>query len=76
MTEATLDERGRLTVPKDLRERYGDHFHVVDLHDGIKLVPIAEDPLAALREEFDGIEMTPAELRERARETATDEAGR
>lgn len=75
MSEATLDDRGRLTLPKDLRERYGDRYHIVELHDGIKLVPIAEDPLEVLRDEFDDVEKTADELREGAREAALDEAG-
>ncbi|MFB6142692.1 MAG: AbrB/MazE/SpoVT family DNA-binding domain-containing protein [Halorientalis sp.] len=76
MTEIALDDRGRLTIPKELRERYGDRFRVVEVHDGIHLVPVAEDPLAALRDEFADVEATAGELRRRARETGTDEAGR
>ncbi len=76
MSDAKLDDRGRLTLPKELRERYGDHYHVVDLHDGIKLVPVADDPLDALREEFADVDKTAEELRESARDTALDRAGR
>lgn len=76
MTEITLDDRGRLTIPKELRERYGDRYHLVRLHDGIKLVPIAESPLSALREEFADVDADAAALRESAREDALDEAGR
>jgi len=76
MSDATLDDRGRLTLPKEIRERYGDHYYIVELHDGIKLIPVAEDPLEALREEFEGVEKTAEELREGAREAALDEAGR
>lgn len=76
MSDTTLDDRGRLTLPKEIRERYGDHYHVVDLHDGIKLIPVADDPLGALRDEFADVEKTADELREGARETALDEAGR
>jgi len=76
MSEATLDDRGRLTLPKEMRERYGDRYHIVELHDGIKLVPVSDDPLDALRDEFSDVEKTPAELREDAREAALDEAGR
>ena len=76
MSDATLDDRGRLTLPKEMRERYGDRYHVVDVHDGIKLIPVADDPLAALRDEFADVEMSAEELREEAREAALDEAGR
>jgi bifunctional DNA-binding transcriptional regulator/antitoxin component of YhaV-PrlF toxin-antitoxin module len=76
MSEATLDDRGRLTLPKELRERYGDRYHIVELHDGIKLVPVAENPLDALRDEFADVEKTAEELRQGARDAAVDEAGR
>jgi len=76
MSEATLDDRGRLTLPKEIRERYGDRYHVVDVHDGIKLIPVADDPLDALRDEFADVEKTAEELREEARRAALDEAGR
>ena len=75
MSDATLDDRGRLTLPKKIRERYGDRYHIVELHDGIKLIPVADDPLDALRDEFAGVEKTAEELREEAREAALDEAG-
>ena len=76
MSDATLDDRGRLTLPKEIREQYGDRYHIVELHDGIKLIPVAEDPLGALRGEFEDVEGTAEELREGARERALDEAGR
>ncbi|MGQ4554875.1 AbrB/MazE/SpoVT family DNA-binding domain-containing protein [Halobellus sp. GM3] len=76
MSEVTLDDRGRLTLPKELRERYGDRYYVVELHDGVKLVPIADDPLGALRDEFADGETSATELRAEAREEALDEAGR
>ena len=75
MGETTIDDRGRLTVPKEMRERYGDNYRVVDVHDGIKLIPVAEDPLDALREEFEDVDKTAAELRDEARESSLDEAG-
>jgi bifunctional DNA-binding transcriptional regulator/antitoxin component of YhaV-PrlF toxin-antitoxin module len=76
MSDATLDDRGRLTLPKELRERYGDRYHIVELHDGIKLIPIADDPLEALRDEFEDVDGSADELREDARDEALDEAGR
>lgn len=75
MSEATLDSRGRLTLPKEIRERHGERYHIVELHDSIKLVPIADDPLSALREEFSGVEKSASELREHARRDALNEAG-
>lgn len=63
-------------APEGMRERYGDRYHVVELHDGIKLVPAADDPLDAPGEEFAGVETTVGELRDEARSEALDEAGR
>lgn len=76
MTDATLDDRGRLTLPKEFREQYGDHYHLVEVHDGIKLVPIADEPLDALREEFADVEKSAADLRRAGRGEAVDQAGR
>ncbi len=47
--EVRADDRGRVTIPKDVRERYGDEYRLVELEGGIKLVPIPDDPLAELR---------------------------
>ncbi|WP_254530636.1 AbrB/MazE/SpoVT family DNA-binding domain-containing protein [Natrinema gelatinilyticum] len=76
MSDVSLDDRGRLTLPKEVRERYGERYHIVQLHDGIKLVPIADDPLDALRDEFADVDKSIDGLREDAREAALDEAGR
>ena len=74
MADVALDDRGRLTLPKEVRERYGDRYHVVQLPDGIKLVPVADDPLEALRGEFAAVEKSSDELLEEAREATLDEA--
>ncbi|SFS50408.1 AbrB/MazE/SpoVT family DNA-binding domain-containing protein [Halostagnicola kamekurae] len=76
MSDVALDDRGRLTLPKEVRERYGDRYHVVQLPDGVKLVPVADNPLEALRDEFADVEKSADELREEARNVALDEAGR
>ena len=76
MSEATLDSRGRLTLPKEIRERYGEHYHIVQLHDGIKLIPIEDDPLDALRAAFADVDKTATVLRKDARNAFLDEAGR
>ncbi|MFB6201284.1 MAG: AbrB/MazE/SpoVT family DNA-binding domain-containing protein [Halorhabdus sp.] len=76
MGEVTLDDRGRLTLPKAIRERYGDRYRIVELHDGVKLLPVEDEPLATLRAEFADVEQTAEELRAEAREGALDDVGR
>lgn len=49
-SEVTTDQRGRITIPKELRERFGDRYRLIELRDGIKLLPRPDDPVAALRE--------------------------
>jgi len=61
---------GRIYLSKELRDEYGDHFRLVERGDRLVLVPVADDPLAALREEFEGVEGSVRELRDRAREDA------
>ena len=48
--ERSTDKRGRITIPNELRERFGDRYRVVELEDGIKLVPIPQNPIETLRE--------------------------
>ena len=47
--EIRAGDRGRVTIPKEVRDRYGDQYRLVELDSGIKLVPIPDDPLAELR---------------------------
>lgn len=75
MPDVTLDDQGRFTLPKELRERYGDRYHVVEVCNGVKLVPVSEDPLEALREEFVDSEVSSMELRDAGRKGLLDEAG-
>lgn len=75
--EVRTDERGRVTIPKALRDRYGDRYRLVELESGIKLVPIPDDPLSALRaaasEELQ--EASMEDLERSAEEEARDQAG-
>jgi len=70
------DDRGRLYLSKNLRERHGERFHVVEYSDHIELIPIDDDPLEGLREAvgdaFD--DKSIDELRDEARELAREEA--
>ncbi|MFB6202126.1 MAG: AbrB/MazE/SpoVT family DNA-binding domain-containing protein [Halorhabdus sp.] len=49
------DQQGRLYIPKEVRERLGDKYHVVIYEDRIELIPVADDPLAAVREAAGGL---------------------
>ena len=44
------DRQGRLYIPKEVREKYGEKYHIVQYEDRIELIPVANDPLAAVRE--------------------------
>ncbi|GAB3683053.1 hypothetical protein GCM10028857_09940 [Salinarchaeum chitinilyticum] len=74
--ERSTDKRGRITIPSDLRERFGDRYRVVELDDGIKLVPIPRNPIESLRESASDElrETSAAELRAVARERGDAEA--
>lgn len=66
---------GRIYLPKELREKYGERFRLVERGDELVLLPIAEDPLAALRDEFADVEGSARELRDDARADAIENAG-
>lgn len=69
MSKST-DERGRIYLPKDVRERFGETYRIVELPGHVALFPVDEDPLAGLRaavgNAFD--EDDAADLRTEARE--------
>ena len=71
----TSAEDGRIYLPKELREKYGDRFHIVEKGDKIVLVPVSDDPLGALREEFEGIDKSASELKDEALNEGLEEAG-
>ena len=70
------DSHGRLYLSSELREKYGEKFHVVEYEDRIELIPIDEDPLQAVRDEIgDALDGTSREeLREDALQRARQEA--
>lgn len=47
-TEA--DDRGRIVIPQDIRERHGDRFRVIELEDRIELIPLQDDPIEGFQE--------------------------
>ncbi len=69
------DDHGRLYLSAELRDRYGERFHVVEYEDRIELVPIADDPLEAVREAAAPLkDSSTEELLSDAREHARDQA--
>ncbi|MHC3439776.1 AbrB/MazE/SpoVT family DNA-binding domain-containing protein [Natrialbaceae archaeon A-gly3] len=48
MSKST-DERGRIYLPKDIRERFGDQYRIVELPSHVALFPVDEDPLEGLQ---------------------------
>ena len=70
------DSHGRLYLSAELRQKYGERFHVVRYEDRIELIPIDEDPLQAVQNEIgDALEGTAREeLLEEALDRAKQEA--
>ena len=74
MSKST-DERGRIYLPKDVRDRFGDRYRIVELPSHVALFPVDEDPLDGLRAAVgDAFAETEAdELKAQAREAISRE---
>jgi bifunctional DNA-binding transcriptional regulator/antitoxin component of YhaV-PrlF toxin-antitoxin module len=74
MSKST-DERGRIYPPKEIRERFGERYRIVELPGHVALFPVDEDPLEGLREAIGGAfeERTADELKRGAREAISRE---
>ncbi|MFD1687275.1 AbrB/MazE/SpoVT family DNA-binding domain-containing protein [Halobellus litoreus] len=44
------DKRGPIYLPKEIREKHGRKYRIVELPSHVALFPVAEDPLAAIEE--------------------------
>jgi AbrB family looped-hinge helix DNA binding protein len=44
------DERGRIYLPKSVREKLGKGFYLVEMKSGIHLIPVPDDPVKTLEE--------------------------
>lgn len=73
---ATTDDRGRIVIPAEFREKHGERYRIVELRDRIELIPLAEDPVDGLREAvgdaFEGKSID--EVRREALQEAEEEA--
>lgn len=71
----TKTDNGRVYIPKHLREKYGERYKIVDSGDGLLLIPVSEDPLDDLRDEWSGLDRSAEEMLEDARSEAAENAG-
>ncbi|MEF8782434.1 MAG: AbrB/MazE/SpoVT family DNA-binding domain-containing protein [Haloarculaceae archaeon] len=73
---AEADDRGRIVIPHEIREKYGDRYRIVELDDRVELIPLNEDPIKGLRDAvgdaFD--ERSIAEIKREARDAARGDA--
>lgn len=73
---ARADDRGRIVIPHEIREKHGDRYRIVELDDRVELIPLREDPIEGLRaavgDAFD--ERSIAEIKRAARDGARDDA--
>ena len=77
----STDEHGRIFLPQDVRDRFGETYRIVVLPSHVALVPVDEDPVeglrAALGDAFDDgdVAQLKAEARERIAADAESEGG-
>ena len=46
----TADDRGRIYLPKDVRDRYGDRYRIVELPTHVVLLPVDDDPIEGIQD--------------------------
>jgi AbrB family looped-hinge helix DNA binding protein len=74
MSTVDVDSRGRVYLPKEIREKHGEKFKVIELESGIKLVPVSEDPVEGLKEAMGELkDVSPEEFEEAVREEAKEQ---
>jgi AbrB family looped-hinge helix DNA binding protein len=77
MSVVELDDRGRLTLPSEVRKtlQIGDRVLLINAGDHVKLIPLPADPFKTLNGALD-IDTPFNRLREEAEEAAHREAGK
>lgn len=79
MSKST-DDRGRIYIPKEIRERFGDQYRIVELPSHVALFPVDEDPMEGLRaavgDAFEGkdVDELKADARDATSKEVEDEA--
>jgi AbrB family looped-hinge helix DNA binding protein len=79
MKTTTVSTKGWIVVPKEMRVKYnllpGSKVQIVDYGGGLAIVPLPEDPIAALRGIFaDSPSLTDDLLRDRKRAREKEDA--
>lgn len=76
----STDDRGRIYIPKEIRERFGDQYRIVELPSHVALFPVDEDPMEGLRaavgDAFEGkdVDELKADARDATSKEVEDEA--
>ncbi|MFB6100840.1 MAG: AbrB/MazE/SpoVT family DNA-binding domain-containing protein [Candidatus Nanohalobium sp.] len=73
MAVASVDEQGRVYIPKDIRDQYGDKFRIIDTKDGLVFMPLPEDPLETFQEKEKLEDKSIKDLKEEVREGAQEQ---
>jgi len=75
MSIVELDDRGRLTIPKEVRRNLdmGGKVLIINAGDHLKIIPLPPEPLKTLHGAFN-TEKTFSELRRQAERSAATEA--
>ncbi len=69
-------ENGRIYLSKEIREKYGERFRMIECKDRIILLPVSEDPLEKLKDVWKDVEGSIEELKDEALKEGMEEAGR
>jgi AbrB family looped-hinge helix DNA binding protein len=76
--KSTVSVRGQTVIPAEIRKRHGikPHTRLIWLDDGqtIRVIPVPDDPIEAMRGMFKGGGLTEALLADRHQEREREEA--
>jgi len=70
----TADDRGRIYLPKDVRDRYGDRYRIVELPTHVVLLPVDDDPIEGIQDAVgDALAIDPEDIEDESIATAKAE---
>lgn len=69
-------EDRELPLPREVLDRYGTQYELLERDGRLLLLPVAEEPLAALREEFADVDESSVELAADVIDEASEQAER